>query len=115
MSDKTDKIDTVEQPEIRFARTTDYREGYSNSVQVRMSLWDFQLVFGTMQSDGPSEFTMTNFQAIYLSPQQTKALHNILTHNLTQYEATFGKIAIEPHGTPGPTVVPFPQGGGPVN
>ncbi len=35
-----------DQPEIRIQNTDDYREGYSNSVQVRMSVWDFFLAFG---------------------------------------------------------------------
>ena len=40
-----------QQPEIRLTRTDHYRDSYANSVQVRMSVWDFQLVFGTMQQD----------------------------------------------------------------
>ena len=80
-----------------------------------MSIWDFQLTFGTMQQDSPDEVTLNNFQGIYLSPQQAKALAGILTHNITQYESTFGKIALEPSAHPGPQVVPFPQGPGPVN
>ena len=33
---------------------------------------------------------------MFLSPQQAKALANLLTQNITQYEATFGKITLEP-------------------
>jgi len=36
------------QTKIQLANTTDYREHYANSVQVRVSLWDFFLLFGTM-------------------------------------------------------------------
>jgi hypothetical protein len=39
-----------------------------------------------------------NQQGIYLSPQQAKALFNILGQNLAQYEQTFGQIALEPVG-----------------
>ena len=46
--------------------------------------------------------TVENFQGIYLSPQQAKALQNILSHNLAQYEQTFGTLALEPQfGPPG--------------
>ena len=55
-----------------------------------MSVWDFFLVFGTMSQDTPDELTVKNFQGIYLSPQQAKALWNVLGHNLAQYEQTFG-------------------------
>jgi len=70
------------QPAVRLIPTSDYREGYANSVQVRMSVWDFFLVFGTMTQDTPEEVKLANFQGIYLSPQQAKALANVLNHNL---------------------------------
>ena len=85
-----------EQTEIRLSKTDAYRESYANSVQVKMSVWDFQLVFGTMQQDAPDHVNLMNFQGIYLSPQQAKALWNVLGHNLAQYENTFGKLALEP-------------------
>jgi hypothetical protein len=94
------------QPEIKVTRTPDYRNGYANSVQVRMSVWDFSLVFGTMRQDSAEQVDIENFQGVYLSPQQAKALFNLLGHNLAQYEQTFGAIALEPR---------VPQSGGPVN
>ena len=30
-----------DQPTIQSRQTENYREGYANSVQVRMSVWDF--------------------------------------------------------------------------
>ena len=98
-----------DQTEIRLQHTDAYRENYANSVQVRMSVWDFQLVFGTMQQESATQVNLMNFQGIYLSPQQANALWNILGHNLNQYESTFGKLALEPvnPGTPPPS--------GPVN
>jgi hypothetical protein len=98
--------DPANQPEVRLLKTDDFRESYANSVQVRMSVWDFQLVFGTMQQTSATEVDLNNFQAVYLSPQQAKALWNVLGHNLAQYEQTFGKLNLEP--LPPPT-------GGPVN
>ncbi len=96
-----------QQPQINLAQTDDYRETYANSVQVRVSVWDFQLVFGLASSDSPEQVTIRNHQAIYLSPQQAKALWNVLGQNLAQYEQAFGTLRLEPQG-PG-----FPQG--PVN
>jgi hypothetical protein len=94
-----------EQPTLKLTNTGDYRDGYANSVQVRMSVWDFFLVFGTMSQQSAEELTVKNFQGIYLSPQQAKALWNVLGHNLAQYEQTFGAITLEQ----------LPQSGGPVN
>jgi hypothetical protein len=96
---------TKDQPTVKLTSTEDYRDGYANSVQVRMSVWDFFLVFGTMTQQNPEELDVRNFQGIYLSPQQAKALWNVLGHNLAQYEQTFGAITLEQ----------LPHTGGPVN
>jgi hypothetical protein len=106
---------TITQPDntkITLSKTADYRESYANSVQVRLSVWDFLLAFGTMEQDAPDHVNINNFQGVYLSPQQAKALHSVLTHNLAQYEQTFGQISLEapPNGAPR-----FVPGKGPVH
>jgi flagellar protein FlaG len=98
---------TPQQPQLNLAQTEDYRESYANSVQVRVSVWDFLLVFGLASSDSPEQVTIRNHQAIYLSPQQAKALWNVLGQNIAQYEQAFGALKLEPQGQG------FPQG--PVN
>jgi flagellar protein FlaG len=84
------------QPNIKLTTTQDYRETYANSVQVRVNVWDFFLVFGTLQQQSESEVELRNFQGIYLSPQQAKALSAILQQNLAGYESTFGEIKLDP-------------------
>jgi len=98
---------SAQQPQVNLTQTSDYRESYANSVQVRVSVWDFQLVFGLASSESPEQVTIRNNQLIYLSPQQAKALWNVLGQNLAQYEQAFGTLSLEPHGHN------FPQG--PVN
>jgi len=44
-----------DQPTLKLTATEDYRDGYANSVQVRMSVWDFFLVFGTMSQQSADE------------------------------------------------------------
>ena len=83
------------QPKVQLANTADYRESYANSVQMRVNLWDFFLLFGTVSQTSPDAVTIQNFQGIYLSPQQAKALLNVLQQNLKQYEAAFGEIRLE--------------------
>jgi len=98
---------SAQPPQVTLAQTPDYRESYANSVQVRVSVWDFQLIFGLASSESPEQVTIRNHQAIFLSPQQAKALWNILGQNLAQYEQAFGALNLEPQSHN------FPQG--PVN
>ena len=63
---------------IQLSSTADYREGYANSVQVRVSLWDFFLMFGTVNQTAPDAVSIQNFQGVFVSPQQAKALLNVL-------------------------------------
>ena len=91
------------QPNFSVVNTADYRETYANSVQVRVNVWDFFLVFGTMQQQAENQVEVRNFQGIYLSPQQAKALSAILQQNVSNYESTFGEIKLDPRvTTPGP-------------
>jgi flagellar protein FlaG len=91
---------TPAQPNIKLTNAKDYRENYANSVQVRVNVWDFFLVFGTLQQQTATEMEVTNFQGIYLSPQQAKALLTILEQNVVNYEKAFGEIKLDPRMTP---------------
>ena len=86
---------TPTQQRIVLDKSPDYREGYANSVQVRVSLWDFFLMFGQVVPGGPESVHIQNFQGIYVSPQQAKALLGVLQQNVSQYEAAFGEIRLE--------------------
>jgi flagellar protein FlaG len=98
---------TEKQPQMTLVQTPDFRESYANSVQVRVSVWDFQLVFGLASAESPEQVTIRNQNAIFLSPQQAKALWNVLGQNLAQYEQAFGTLNLEPQSHS------FPQG--PIN
>ena len=84
--------------------TNDYRENYANSVQVRVNLWDFFLMFGTINQTSPESVSIHNFQGVYISPQQAKALYNVLQQNISQYESTFGEIRLEPQSQQGSVI-----------
>ena len=62
------------QPNVKVVNSPDYREAYANSVQMRVNVWDFFMVFGTLQQQTETQVEIRNFQGIYLSPQQAKAL-----------------------------------------
>ena len=84
------------QPRLSLEKTENYREDYANSVQIRVSLWDFFLSFGKINQTAVDQVAIQNFQGVYLSPQQAKALLNVLQQNITQYESAFGEIKLEP-------------------
>ena len=84
------------QPNIKLVNMPEYRDHYANSVQVRVNVWDFFLVFGTLQPLSENEMEVRNFAGIYLSPQQAKALVTILEQNIVNYENTFGEIKLDP-------------------
>ena len=83
------------QPTVKLTNGPDYRETYANSVQVRVNVWDFFLVFGTLQQQSETQVEVNNFQGIYLSPQQAKALLGLLQQNVAGYESTFGEIKLD--------------------
>ena len=88
-------------PKIQLINTAEYRENYANSVQVRVNLWDFFLMFGRVNQVTQDSVAIHNFQGIYVSPQQAKALLNVLQQNVTQYESAFGEIKLEPQAGAG--------------
>lgn len=92
------------QPQLNVTQSADYTEAYANSVQMRVSVWDFQLIFGIASSESPDKVTIRNHHGIFLSPQQAKALWNVLGQHLAQYEQAFGPLSLEPQ------VQGFPQG-----
>jgi flagellar protein FlaG len=92
---------TPNPPRIVLQKTADYRENYANSVQIRVNLWDFYLMFGTISQTAPEHVEIHNFQGVYLSPQQAKALLGLMQQNVNQYESAFGEIKLEPRAGSG--------------
>jgi hypothetical protein len=89
------------QPNVKVTGSADYRESYANSVQMRVNVWDFFMVFGTLQQQSENNVEIKNFQGIYLSPQQAKALLGLLQQNVAGYETAFGEIKLDPRVGPG--------------
>jgi hypothetical protein len=87
------------QPNVKLINAPDYREAYANSVQMRVNVWDFFMVFGTLQQQSETQVEIRNFQGIYLSPQQAKALLGLLQQNIAGYESAFGEIKLDPRMT----------------
>jgi flagellar protein FlaG len=92
------------QPNVKVVHAPDYRESYANSVQMRVNVWDFFLAFGTLQQQSENQVDIRNFQGIYLSPQQAKALLGLLQQNVSGYENAFGEIKLDPRMSAGGNV-----------
>lgn len=92
------------EPRITMTRTPDYRTGYANNVQIRPSVWDFGLIFGTINQTSADAIDVENFQEIYVSPQQAKAMYGLLGQHLAQYEAAFGVVSLDGSKTDVPKV-----------
>jgi len=88
-----------QQPNIRLVNATITVMPMPSQLQIRVSVWDFLLIFGRLQPVTAQEVEVQNFQGIYLSPQQAKALLTILEQNVRQYEGTFGEIKLDPNIT----------------
>jgi flagellar protein FlaG len=88
------------QPNVKLTNDANYRENYANSVQMRVNIWDFFMVFGTLQQQTETQVDIRNFQGIYLSPQQAKALLGLLQQNVAGYESAFGEIKLDPRMNP---------------
>jgi hypothetical protein len=84
------------QPNLKLVNDPSYRENYANSVQMRVNIWDFFLAFGTLQQQSETNVEIRNFQGIFLSPQQAKALLGLLQQNVAGYESAFGEIKLDP-------------------
>ena len=84
------------QPNLKLTHSPDYRESYANCVQMRVNIWDFFLVFGTLQQQTETQVEIRNFQGIYLSPQQAKALLGLLQQNVPATRAPSEKLNSTP-------------------
>jgi flagellar protein FlaG len=55
-----------------------------------------------MQQSSETQVELRNFQGVYLSPQQAKALMTLLQQNVSNYESAFGPIQLDPRQPGGP-------------
>lgn len=83
--------------QIRHEYTDDFKQHYANSVQIKISLWDAELVFGLLQTPmvPGEEVTILNWGSVHISPQQAKALAQLLDSHVRMYEQNFGPISLK--------------------
>ncbi len=63
-----------QQPRVNMVQADGYRDTYANRVQIRVSVWDFHLVFGQAKSGSPDQLSIQYHQGSYLSPEPAKSM-----------------------------------------
>lgn len=69
---------------------------YANNVEVRTSLFDTMIQLGLIEEATPETLVVKELGRVILSPPHMKALAEILSRNVTEYERTFGPIPTGP-------------------
>jgi hypothetical protein len=84
---------------------------YSNSMTLDITPWDFKFVFGVLVKGEPGQPPMIENRAeVVMSPQHAKAMLDIFTTHLKEYEKNVGEIKL-PQPQPGserPVIGPVP-------
>jgi len=75
-------------------RSDNYMKIYSNSVQMAVSVWDMNLVFGEIIGDENGTPIVEHKVKVNMSKEFAKAVLNLLKTNIAEYEANFGEIKL---------------------
>jgi flagellar protein FlaG len=73
---------------------------YANSVDILISVYDFQLLLGQIEEATEERLTIRAVAKVAMSPQHAKALANVLAENVSKYEEMFGPLPSAPGGRP---------------
>jgi hypothetical protein len=78
--------------ETEYRQAEDFDSRYANSVQLKVTSWDIQFIFGKIVSLDETKMVIENELAVYISPQTAKSLLKVLTGVVQQYEDKIGEI-----------------------
>lgn len=81
-----------QQPEA--VRSQTFMSIYSNSAQLEVTPWDFRLIFGELKPEANKPPKIEQLVSIIMSPQHAKALVQMLTTYLQEYEKNVGEIKL---------------------
>ena len=90
-----------EKPEIVNApltRSPQYRSVYVNQVRAGMSTWDIQLTFGRVTEIAPGVPAVEEQFTAVMAPEYVRAVIQVLTETMRQFEEKVGPITRSPHG-----------------
>lgn len=65
---------------------------YTNNIQVKLSYFDVIFELGLIEDASPERVLVRDVAKVAMSPQHARALNNILTEKLAEYEQQFGPL-----------------------
>ncbi len=92
---------TEEKQEIVNApltRSPQYRSVYVNQVRTGMSTWDVQLTLGRITEVAPGVPAVEEQFTAVMAPEYVKAVIQVLTETVRQFEEKIGPITRSPQG-----------------
>lgn len=92
----TQDSESVQVGNLPTKRAQDFIRVYGSIVAVSSSPWDVSFTVGHPIIEDPSDMHVEQRVAVTLSWQTTKALAQILTSNIRNYERQFGPIRVTP-------------------
>ena len=93
------KSASLEPYELPTVRADKFVRIYSNSANMEVTPWDFKIIFGELKrSEG--KMVIEQSVEIAMSPQHAKALADVLSSNVREYEKSIGEIKLPPQGPP---------------
>lgn len=90
---ETTKPAPPQQQELPTVQTEKFVRLYSNAANMEVTPWDFKIIFGELKkSEG--KLVIEQSVQITMSPQHAKALADVLSTNVREYEKTVGEIKL---------------------
>jgi hypothetical protein len=93
--------------ELPTTRTDKFVRAYTNAANLEVTPWDFKLVFGELKKNSDGKTVIEQSVEVTMSPQHAKALADILSTNVREYEKNVGEIKL-PKAPDAPASQPVP-------
>jgi len=79
---------------MKHVRSADFKTVYTNFAQAAFTPWDMRIIFSLVGEHEIDNVGIIEQATVVMSPALTKALVNLLNHNIKQYESVNGEIKI---------------------
>jgi hypothetical protein len=89
--------------ELPAVKSEKFQRVYSNAANIEVTAWDFNIIFGELKKT-EGKMTIEQSVMVTMSPQHAKALADILSNNVREYEKNVGEIKLPQAPTTPPPV-----------
>jgi hypothetical protein len=80
--------------ELPTSRTDKFVRIYANAANLEVTPWDFKMIFGELKKSSDGKPVIEQSVEVTMSPQHAKALADILSVNVREYEKNVGEIKL---------------------